>query len=182
MKSLLKVLFVICTIISGIVVSKAFASVSYMKYNIPLAKDSIYYDKESQCLSTAILKEATGTDYKSKVRVARSILNRANSSSGGNTICSTVYMKRKLSSGRVVCDYSWACSKSKNKHKISFTDRKLSITLASEILEGKHSNITKATHFVHCSVVKKNSSWLKNMKYLGRDEHHCFYMNKPKRK
>lgn len=183
-----KVLIILLSfLVIGGLVARAEASVSYMKYDIPLSPGHKLYDSEVQCLSTAILREATGLSVESKARVSQSVLNRANSSSGGSTLCSTVYKKRKLKSGSIVCDYSWACGKDKsNKQKISFTDRQKALTIAKDTLKGKYSALTKATHFVHCSVVKDNSGWLKNMKYLGRDTDkrgksaHCFYMNKGK--
>jgi spore germination cell wall hydrolase CwlJ-like protein len=154
---------------------------SYLKYDIPLPPEDKLHDQELECLQTAIYFESRGLSDRSMALVGQATLNRASSSSGASTVCGTVHKKRSKTS----CDYSWYCDGKSDVMK-DLTQKERSYRVAKEVLAGKHSALTKATHFLHCSVVTANSGWLKNMKYLGRDKYadgkpaHCFYRNKIK--
>ncbi len=154
---------------------------SYLKYDIPLAVEDKLYDSELQCLQKAVYFESRGLNERSMALVGQTTLNRASSLSGASTICGTVHKLSK--SGK--CHYSWWCDGKSDVMK-DLTQKDRARRIATEVLGGKYKGLTKATHFVHCSVVKANSGWLKNMNYVGRDTDkrgkpaHCFYMNRRK--
>lgn len=154
---------------------------SYLKYNIPLSPSHKLYDSEIRCLQKALYFESRSLNDRSMALVGVTTLNRANSPSGGPTICETVHKKVVIKqTGKISCDYSWYCD-GKSDRMLNLVQKGRALRIAKSILNGKYSALTHATHFVHKDVVKSNSKWLKNMKALGCDSAHCFYMNKPKR-
>ena len=152
---------------------------SYLKYDLPLETKNSLYTSELNCLASTLYFESRGLKDRSMALVGVTTLNRASSLSGASTVCATVKKKRSKTS----CDYSWWCDGKSDVMK-DLTQRNRAYRIAQEVLAGEHVKLTKATHFVHCSVVEENSSWLKNMKYLGRDRDssgrpaHCFYKNR----
>ena len=71
--------------------------------------------KEVTCLAKNIYYEAGLEHYEGQLAVAQVTVNRTENSKFPDTICGVVNQKTKVSSGKLVCQFSWVCE---NKRRI----------------------------------------------------------------
>ena len=131
------------------IISLYFLSLSIFSY----AND---YDEQSICLAQNIYHEARGEIVEGQIAVSNVVINRVKSKQFPNDICSVVYQRsqieildRILKIIRIpkLCQFEWVCNFKPNS--INDLDSWKNIqTLAQEIVEGAHDDITNgATHY-----------------------------------
>lgn len=130
--------------------------------------------KQLDCLTRNIYWEAANEPVEGKIAVAQVTMNRVNDGRFGETICSVVYQKSKVSQ-RVVCQFSWVCE---NKHKvqpIAESHYKESEDIAKKVLfeNFRLPSLTEAI-FYHADYV--NPRW--NKKRIVKIGRHIFYKEK----
>lgn len=126
--------------------------------------------QEIECLTETIIREA-GSDkegLKGKILVAQTVINRINNPQFKDDACSVVNRKIKG-----VCQFEFKCSVSKNNYR-EHPNYPMSREIAQNALEGKYKGYTKALWFKKCST---ESKFFDKLKFLGRHQGHCFYIN-----
>lgn len=75
-------------------------------------KAGTFIERETQCLARSIYYEARSEPYEGKIAVAQVIVNRSEDDRFPSSICGVVG-QRTAFAGKVVCQFSWVCSKGK---------------------------------------------------------------------
>ena len=130
-------------------------------------------EKEVQCLAKNIYFESRGEPKEGMVAVGIVTLNRADHPSYPDSICGVVHHKTKMSNGRTVCQFSWACNRSRQPKK-SDPLWEESVRIAKQLLTGKfefwQTKYENAYSFHSTSVSPR---W--NLKRVARVGRHIFY-------
>lgn len=153
---------------SGVEVGKAVGESGKAPVELPMKVDESSTWSEHTCLARAIYFESLGESDRGKILVAMVTLNRVNSDKKyfPNSICQTV--KQRVGKR---CIYSWFCDGKSDIPK-DLTQYRKSETIATNAMNGKYKGITKALYFKRCSVI---SRFFDRLKYLGREQNHCFF-------
>ena len=126
-------------------------------------------NRELKCLSEALYFEARGEQIEGQIAVADVIINRKNSSQFPSTICGVV---SEGSHKRHACQFSYNCDGKLELIYDKKTYRRI-VKLASMILNGAFSDVTKGATFFHASEV--SPAWSKQFKKTRKIGRHIFY-------
>ena len=127
--------------------------------------------RELKCLSEALYFEARGEQIEGQIAVADVIINRKKSNQFPSTICGVV---SEGSNKRHACQFSYNCDGKLELIDDKKTYRRI-VKLASMILNGAFSDVTKGATFFHASEV--SPSWSKKFKKTRKIGRHIFYKN-----
>lgn len=130
-------------------------SLSLLVFNIFLLADD--YDEQTICLAQNIYHEARGEMIDGQIAVSNVVINRVKSKQFPNDICSVVYQRNqieiidkvlKLLRIPAFCQFSWTCDPISNDSYKDSESWKNSQSLAQEIVQGTHDDLTNgATHY-----------------------------------
>ena len=115
------------------------------------------YDEQTICLAQNIYHEARGEKVEGQIAVSNVVINRVESKQFPNDICSVVYQRNqieiidkvlKLLRIPAFCQFSWTCDPISNDSYKDSESWKNSQSLAREIVQGAHDDLTNgATHY-----------------------------------
>ena len=115
------------------------------------------YDEQTICLAQNIYHEARGEKVEGQIAVSNVVINRVESKQFPNDICSVVYQRNqieiidkvlKLLRIPAFCQFSWTCDPISNDSYKDSESWKNSQSLAREIVQGMHDDLTNgATHY-----------------------------------
>tara|TARA_B100000212_G_scaffold260305_1_gene200230 strand:- start:15 stop:506 length:492 start_codon:yes stop_codon:yes gene_type:complete len=134
---------------------KLIISLSLLVSSIFLLADD--YDERTICLAQNIYHEARGEMIEGQIAVSNVVINRVKSKQFPNDICSVVYQRNqieiidkvlKLLRIPAFCQFSWTCDPISNDSYKDSESWKNSQSLAREIVQGTHDDLTNgATHY-----------------------------------
>lgn len=119
---------------------------------------------EFECLAMNIYHESKGEDFKGKMAVAHTTLNRVESELFPDTICDVVWQKHQ---------FSWTSSSNLKIHKtdIEWSNSALSAIIA---LNKSEDDLTNGALFFHANYINR-PSWAKKMEITLKHGGHTFY-------
>ena len=134
---------------------KLIISLSLLVFSFFLLADD--YDEQTICLAQNIYHEARGEIVEGQIAVSNVVINRVKSKQFPNDICSVVYQRNqieiidkvlKLLRIPAFCQFSWTCDPISNDSYKDSESWKNSQSLAREIVQGMHDDLTNgATHY-----------------------------------
>ncbi len=140
------------------------------------------YDEQTICLAQNIYHEARGEKVEGQIAVSNVVINRVESKQFPNDICSVVYQRNqieiidkvlKLLRIPAFCQFSWTCDPISNDSYKDSESWKNSQSLAREIVQGAHDDLTNgATHY-HSVYV--NPYWADSLNETVVIGNHHFY-------
>jgi len=127
--------------------------------------------KQLACLTKNIYHEAGTESFEGKVAVAQVTMNRVENGRFGEGVCGVVYQKNNFL-GKVVCQFSWACTNVSKVKPIYPALYKESEEVAKKVLlENFRLSTMKEALYYHADYV--NPNWGKpKLTQIGR---HIFY-------
>lgn len=127
--------------------------------------------KQLECLTKNIYYEAGTEPFEGKVAVAQVTMNRVDNGRFGKDVCGVVYKKDNFL-GKVVCQFSWACTNVNNIKPVYAGPYKESEEVAKKVLlENFRLSTMKDALYYHADYV--NPKWGKpKIAQIGR---HIFY-------
>jgi spore germination cell wall hydrolase CwlJ-like protein len=133
-------------------------------------------ERQLECLTINIYREAGYESFEGKVGVAQVTMNRVNSSDFPNDVCAVVYQKTKFT-GRVVCQFSWYCD-SKHRNRPLGPGHEESYEVAKRVLleDFRLPGLDDALYY-HADYVHPRWKKLERIQQIGT---HIFY--KPREK
>lgn len=132
------------------------------------------FDRDKQCLATAIYFEARGESEAGQKAVAQVVLNRVLDYRYPDTVCGVVYQNQHW---RNRCQFSFACDGKPDRVRDMRSWAKAS-RIAEEALQGDYflDDIGLATHYHATYVSPRWGRYLKRIEKVGT---HIFYQLKP---
>ena len=144
---------------------------------IDLANTPWTLDNEYHCLASNIYWEARNQPLKGKIAVAQVTLNRVESSSYPDTICSVVTQTRYYPSGGIdlhSCQFSWYCDGLKDEPVETWGfSYEESFDLAVKFLQERPTDFTEGSTHYHNT--KVNPFWTASLEEVIQIEEHIFY-------
>jgi spore germination cell wall hydrolase CwlJ-like protein len=130
--------------------------------------------KDLECLTLNIYREAGHEPFEGKVGVAQVTLNRVADPKFPNTVCGVVYQKTAVYS-KVICQFSWYCDANHRNRKINDAAFADSYAVAKKVLlEGFRLDGLNTAMYYHAEYVSPN--WkLERITKIGA---HIFYSDK----
>lgn len=121
------------------------------------------FDESLDCLAKNIYFEARNQSVKGQYAVGLVTLNRTKSQRYPNTICKVVWQKSQ---------FSWTSDgKPDNpKNNVAWL---IALSIANDLLTGKHRDHTKGAIYYHADYVKPD--WASSFKLLTKIDNHVFY-------
>lgn len=132
-------------------------------------------DRQLECMTRNIYYEAAREPAEGKLAVAQIVMNRVASESFPNTPCEVIYQKTFFTS-RVVCQFSWLCDGSEQRHPRIREDlwNESRVAAKKVMIEGFRLPSLEHALFYHADYV--NPQWRKQqVAVIGR---HIFYQNR----
>jgi Cell Wall Hydrolase len=121
---------------------------------------------EIRCLAEAVYYEARGEPVRGQQAVAEVVANRVRSRAYPNSYCGVVYQR-----SRNVCQFSWACDRSRSEPRGAAWARAMQI--AEDVHAGREAGVARgATHF-HTTGV--SPGWASRIPRVGQIGTHIFY-------
>lgn len=130
--------------------------------------------KEVTCLAKNIYYEAGLEHYEGQLAVAQVTVNRTENSKFPDTICGVVNQKTKVSSGKLVCQFSWVCEQ--NRRGINYSSDRWynSLKIAKDVvLDGLRLETLDDALFFHNTHV--SPGW--GLERVAKIGGHVFYSN-----
>ena len=124
---------------------------------------------ELECLTMNIYHESKGEDFKGKMAVAHTTLNRVKSDLFPDTICKVVHQCKKKN----VCQFSWVNNGDSKIYKDD-VEWGNSVIAAIYTLHESSEDFTNGALFFHANYIDK-PSWAKEMEITLKHGGHTFY-------
>lgn len=134
-----------------------------------------HIEEELSCMAMNIYREAAGEPFEGKVAVAQVTMNRVkNGKDFPDTVCSVVHEKN-IFMKRVVCQFSWYCSKVVRARPVNSIAYDESYEVAKKVmLENFELDILKDAMYYHADSISPN--W--NYQVVTKIGGHIFYKDK----
>jgi spore germination cell wall hydrolase CwlJ-like protein len=130
--------------------------------------------KDLDCLARNVYFEAGGESFEGKIAVAIVTLNRLASGKFPDSVCEVVHQKSRISTGKLVCQFSWACQS--NRLRMHLNERWNQAMAAARLvlLEGYRDPILEDALYFHATYV--DPKWGKPK--VARIGNHIFYRDR----
>lgn len=145
-----------------------------------LQNPAISAEREINCLTTAIYKEARGESLKGQEAVAQVVMNRVNHPAYPNSVCKVVLQPKQFSWANDLTNSARSLLKGSTKHlnKQDLSSYQQARQVALRAFYGiweYNAKIQQSLYFVHKSI---QPSWTKNLKKDATIGNHRFYSEK----
>ena len=128
-------------------------------------------ERQLECLTQNIYREAGHEPFEGKVAVAQVTLNRTQNANFPDSICGVVQQKTKVV-GKTICQFSWYCDTPSRIHPVNNVAYNESYAVAKKVLlEGFRLDGMRQALYYHADYV--NPKWGKER--IGKIGNHIFY-------